>query len=104
MEGGTAVEGRRVITTATMTPLQEQLMGNYKYRRLLKDDAAVLFVDHQCGLLTLVQDYTPSEFKNNVLALANTAKYFKLPTILTTSFEAGPNGPIMPELKALFPE
>ena len=75
-----------------------------KYRRISKDDAAVLFVDHQCGLLTLVQDYTPSEFKNAVLALADTAKYFKLPTILTTSFEEGPNGPIVPELKQTFPE
>ena len=79
-------------------------MSSPKYRRLSKDDAAVLFVDHQCGLLTLVQDYSPSEFKNAVLALADTAKYFKLPTILTTSFEEGPNGPIVPELKAMFPQ
>ena len=79
-------------------------MSSTKYRRLSKDDAAVLFVDHQCGLLTLVQDYTPSEFKNAVLALADTARYFKLPTILTTSFEEGPNGPIVPELKEMFPE
>lgn len=79
-------------------------MNGYKYRRLSKDDAAVLFVDHQCGLLTLVQDFTPSEFKNAVLALADTARFFKLPTILTTSFEEGPNGPIVPELKEMFPE
>jgi nicotinamidase-related amidase len=79
-------------------------MSSTKYHRLSKDDAAVLFVDHQCGLLTLVQDYTPSEFKNAVLALADTARYFKLPTILTTSFEEGPNGPIVPELKEMFPE
>ncbi len=45
----------------------------------------------------------PDEFKNNVLALADLAKYFKLPTILTTSFENGPNGPLVPELKELFP-
>lgn len=79
-------------------------MNGSKYRRLSKDDAAVLFVDHQCGLLTLVQDYSPSEFKNAVLALADTARFFKLPTILTTSFEEGPNGPIVPELKEMFPD
>ena len=39
-----------------------------------------------------------------MLALADTAKYFNLPTILTTSFEQGPNGPLVPELKELFPE
>ena len=73
------------------------------YSRLSKSDAAVLLVDHQAGLLSLVRDFGPDEFKNNVLALADLAKYFELPTILTTSFETGPNGPLMPELKALFP-
>jgi nicotinamidase-related amidase len=73
-------------------------------KRLSVEDAVVLLVDHQAGLLSLVQDYTPEEFRNNVLALADIAKLFKLPTILTTSFEAGPNGLLMPELKELFPE
>jgi hypothetical protein len=75
-----------------------------KYNRLSKDDAVTLFVDHQSGLISLVQDYPPGEFKNNVLALASVAKFFKLPTILTTSFEQGPNGPLVPELKEMFPE
>ncbi|MDD5034350.1 MAG: isochorismate family cysteine hydrolase YcaC [Methylococcaceae bacterium] len=74
------------------------------YIRLDKDNAAVLLVDHQTGLLSLVRDIEPDKFKNNVLALANLAKYFKLPTLLTTSFEAGPNGPIVPELKEIFPD
>ena len=80
------------------------MASGYRYRRLEKDDAAVLMVDHQAGLISLVQDYTPSEFKNNVLALADVAKFFKLPTILTTSFEEDPNGPLVPELKAAFPD
>lgn len=54
-------------------------------------NVAVLMVDHQTGLTNLVQDFSPDDFKNNVLALADSAKYFKLPTILTTSFEGGPN-------------
>ena len=58
-----------------------------KYNRLSKDDAVTLFVDHQSGLISLVQDYPPGEFKNNVLALASVAKFFKMPTILATSFE-----------------
>jgi len=72
--------------------------------RLSVDDAVVLLVDHQAGLMSLVQDYGPDEFKNNVLALADIAKLFKLPTILTTSFENGPNGVLMPELKEMFPD
>lgn len=74
------------------------------YKRLDKTQAAVLLVDHQTGLLSLVRDIDPDKFKNNVLALADLAKYFKLPTILTTSFEDGPNGPLVPELKETFPD
>lgn len=74
------------------------------YVRLDKNDAAVLLVDHQAGLFSLVRDIEPDQFNNNVLALADLARYFNLPTILTTSFETGPNGPLMPELKAKFPE
>ncbi|QPF76414.1 hydrolase [Roseateles sp. DAIF2] len=74
------------------------------YTRLDKNNAAVLLVDHQAGLLSLVRDIDPDKFKNNVLALADLAKYFQLPTILTTSFEDGPNGPLVPELKQIFPD
>ena len=74
------------------------------YVRLDKDNAAVLLVDQQTGLLSLVRDIDPDKFKNNVLALAVAAQYFNLPTILTTSFEQGPNGPLVPELKEMFPD
>jgi nicotinamidase-related amidase len=74
------------------------------YVRLDKKDAAVLLVDHQAGLMSLVRDIEPDTFKNNVLALADLARYFKLPTILTTSAEDGPNGPILSELKEIFPD
>lgn len=79
-------------------------MNTKPYVRLDKNNAAVLLVDHQAGLLSLVRDIDPDKFKNNVLALADLAKYFKLPTILTTSFEDGPNGPLVPELKQLLPD
>ncbi|KAF1322065.1 hypothetical protein FI667_g11566, partial [Globisporangium splendens] len=88
----------RPTTTSTMS------LQNFKYNRLDINNAAVLLVDHQTGLLSLVRDQEPEKFKNNVLALAESAKYFNLPTILTTSFEDGPNGPILPEVKALFPD
>lgn len=80
------------------------MSDGFKYRRLDKNDAAVLLVDHQSGLCNLVRDFSTDDFKNIVLALAGAAKYFNLPTILTTSFEDGPNGPLLPELKAMFPD
>lgn len=79
-------------------------MSTAPYVRLSKDDAACLLIDHQSGLISLVQDFSPGEFKNNVLALADVAKFFGLPTILTTSFETGPNGPLVPELIETFPD
>ncbi len=80
------------------------MSNNTTYRRLDRNDAAVLLIDHQSGLCNLVGDFSPDEFKNNVLALADCAKYFGLPTILTTSFEDGPNGPLVSELTEMFPE
>src|SRR5690606_22744560 len=77
---------------------------NKPYVRLDKKNAAVLLVDHQTGLLSLVRDIDPDRFKNNVLALADLAEYFELPTILACSFEDGPNGPLVPELKEKFPD
>lgn len=77
---------------------------SFKYHRIDKNNAAVLLVDHQAGLLSLVRDIEPDKFNNNVLALANATKYFNLPTILTTSFEDGPNGPLMPQLVEMFPD
>ena len=41
-------------------------MSQPDYKRLNKDDAVVLLVDHQTGLISLVQDFSPNEFKNNV--------------------------------------
>jgi nicotinamidase-related amidase len=75
-----------------------------KYNRIDKNDVAVLMVDHQAGLFSLVNDFSPEEFRNNVLAMADIAKLFRLPTVLATSAETGPNGPIMPELKEMFAE
>lgn len=80
------------------------MSSSSEYSRLSKDDAACLLVDHQSGLISLVQDFSPADFKNNVLALADVASFFDLPTVLTTSFEDGPNGPIVPELKEKLPD
>jgi nicotinamidase-related amidase len=71
---------------------------------LTPKNCVFLLVDHQTGLLQLVRDYSVAEFKNNVLALGAIAKAFDIPTILTTSFEQGPNGPLLPELKEMFPD
>jgi len=39
----------------------------FKYNRLNKDDVALLMVDHQSGLLSLVRDFSPDDFKTTSL-------------------------------------
>ncbi|MDT8849012.1 isochorismatase family protein [Pantoea dispersa] len=63
--------------------------------RLTPDNTALLMVDHQAGLVNGVTDFTPVEFKNNVLALSKVGRMFSLPAIITTSAADGPNGPLM---------
>jgi nicotinamidase-related amidase len=73
------------------------------YNRLDVNNSAVLFVDHQTGLFNLVRDYDPDYYLNQVLAVAELTKYFDLPAIITTSREDGPNGPVLPSIKEMFP-
>lgn len=71
---------------------------------LTPDNTVLVLIDHQVGLAQLVHDQTPDEFRNNVLGLARAAKAMGIPVILTTSRDWGPNGPIFPELRAMFPD
>ncbi len=71
--------------------------------RISEDNAVLLMIDIQTGLMQLVRDYPVDEFKHNILALADIGELFNLPVILTTSFETGPNGPLLPELKKKYP-
>lgn len=57
-----------------------------------------LLVVVQSGLIQLVHDFGPEEFRNNVQALVDIAKYYRVPCVLTTSFDTGPNGPLVKEI------
>src|SRR5213594_3361268 len=71
---------------------------SYTKTRFSANDAALVLIDHQSGVMQLVHDYSPAEFRNNVIGLAKLGKIYKLPTVLTTSYDQGPNRPIIPEL------
>jgi len=75
-----------------------------KDNRISASNAALILLDHQTGLFQLVRDSAVAEFKKNTLALAATAKLYGVPTILTTSLERGPNGPLLPEIREMFPD
>ncbi|KAF8216384.1 Isochorismatase hydrolase [Mycena galopus ATCC 62051] len=76
----------------------------YEFVRINKNDSMLLVVDHQIGLFQLVRDFGPEEYRNNILAHAAIGKVFNLPTILTTSSETGPNGPLPKEIVAMHPD
>jgi nicotinamidase-related amidase len=76
----------------------------YTQERFSANDAALVLIDHQSGIIQCVHDYSPAEFRNNVMALAKLGKVFNLPTVLSTSLGQGPNGPFIPEVVSLFPD
>jgi nicotinamidase-related amidase len=51
-----------------------------------------------------ISDLSAMELKNQTLLLAESARAFGLPVILTASNPNGPNGPVFPELIATLPE
>ena len=57
-----------------------------RYSRFSKDDAVGLLINHQTGLISgLACDRTPGQFKDNVQAPTDVAKYFMLPDPHTRS-------------------
>lgn len=77
--------------------------GHFAYSPPTPDNSIILFVDHQIGLMAGVRDFTSlAEYKNNVIALAKTAKALNIPVLLTTSNAQWQNGDILPELKDIF--
>lgn len=76
----------------------------FSKQRLSPEDSALILIDHQSAIMQLVHHYPPAEFRNNVLAPANLGKAHDLPTVLNTSYDEGPNGPLIPELRAMYPD
>ncbi|WP_437716785.1 isochorismatase family protein [Sorangium sp. So ce448] len=74
-----------------------------KYEPLTQDNAAVILVDHQVGLMTGVRDYSTGELKHNVVALAKAARALKLPIVVTTTARDSMWGPTFPELVDALP-
>ncbi len=79
--------------------------GDFAYVRPTPENAVMLFIDHQIGLMSGIRDFKSlSEYKNNVVALAKMAKALDIPVLLTTSNAQWQNGDILPELKEIFPD
>src|ERR1700741_3491831 len=75
----------------------------HPYEPLTSQNAALVLVDHQVGLMTGVRDISTGELKHNVVALARAAKALKLPIIVTTTARDSMWGPTFPELVEALP-
>ena len=73
------------------------------YEPLTSQNAALVLVDHQVGLMSGVRDYSIGELKHNVVALAKAAKVLKLPIVVTTTARDSMWGPTFPELVEALP-
>ena len=73
------------------------------YETLTSENAALILVDHQVGLMTGVRDYSTGELKHNVVALAKAAKALNLPIVVTTTARDSMWGPTFPELVEALP-
>ena len=58
-------------TAAQIRVLQENVMSNESSRHqpLTSENAVLVLIDHQVGLMTGVRDYSTGELKHNVVAL-----------------------------------
>ena len=74
------------------------------YEPLTSDNAALVLVDHQVGLMTGVRDISTGELKHNVVGLATAARLQKLPVIVTTTARDSMWGPTIPELVEALPD
>ena len=73
------------------------------YEPLTSENAALVLIDHQVGLMTGVRDYSIAELKHNVIALAKAAKVLKLPMVVSTTARDSMWGPTFPELVEALP-
>ena len=78
-------------------------MTNY-LELLTAQNSQLIIIDQQPQMAFGVQSIDRQTLKNNVVALAKSAKAFKIPTTITTVETEGFSGPTYPELLAVFPE
>src|ERR1700751_4827239 len=76
---------------------RRQIMSNNNHL-IDPADSVLLMVDHQSGLLQVVEDVNIRELRTRVAALTKAATLSDVPVITTASVPEGPNGPLIPEV------
>lgn len=88
---------------AKVSPADARAAGRAPYEKPTPNNAIMLFIDHQIGLMASIRDFAQaSGYKANVLALAKMAKALKVPVLVSSSNAQWQNGDLLPELKEIF--
>ena len=84
----------------------DQTNGYPASERLSKDNAALIMIDHQTGLLSACRDFSPERLQANILGLASLGKMFGLPVVLTQGGYGGRSsgGPLLRGLVEMYPD
>jgi nicotinamidase-related amidase len=88
---------------ATPSSKDNAMPNTHPYEPLTPENAALVLVDHQVGLMSGVRDYSIAELKHNVVGLAKAAAALKLPIVVTTTARDSMWGPTFPELVEALP-
>jgi nicotinamidase-related amidase len=79
--------------------------GRVPYDKPTPQNAVMLFIDHQIGLMAGIRDFSSlAEYKSNVVGLARVAKALKMPVLISSSNAQWQNGDTLPDLKEIFAE
>lgn len=71
---------------------------------LTAQNSQLLLIDHQPQMIFGVRSHDRQAIRNNVEALTKAAKTFNVPTTLTTVAAETFSGPLIPEIKNVFPD
>ena len=68
------------------------------------ENSALLLIDYQSLILLGIQSHDRTLLTNNVVGLARAARAFDVPTVMTTVNAGGFGGPLLQELRGIFPD
>jgi nicotinamidase-related amidase len=92
----------QILAPAT-SPGDARQAGRAVYDKPTRENAIMLFIDHQIGLMAGMRDFASlAEFKSNVVGLARIAKALKIPVLISSSNAQWQNGDTLPEIKEIF--
>jgi nicotinamidase-related amidase len=88
-----------LMAAAATSALAQQVPVTANAQKLIdRDDAVFLMLDHQAGLMQIVEDIDQTQLRRNVAAKAMVAEFYDIPVIASTSVPTGPNGPLISEI------